>query len=206
MISAAELGHVLIYAPDERIARFIDVLNAAMREASIEGPRIESAFLAQIAHESGELRYTRELASGKTYDGREDLGNTKEQAIAAARAHDSTPGPWWKGRGLIQVTGFDNYVACGQALGLDLIDEPQLLEEPAGACRSAAWFWRNAKLRNGTHIDLNPVADTGDILKVSRVVNLGMLETSRIPNHFEERAKYYARFVSIYAKRTEAED
>ena len=206
MITLDELGHAYSFAPRERLERFIDPLNAAMKEFGIDTPAREAGFLAQVGHESGELRYVRELADGAAYTSRADLGNTRPEAIEAARAHDTLPGPWWKGRGLIQVTGYDNYLACGQALGLDLTDEPELLEQPAGACRSAAWFWRNAKLRDGTRIDLNPLADARDILSMSCVVNLGLVKTSRIPNHFEERAKYYARLVSVYARRDSEED
>lgn len=206
MISAAELHQVLTYAPAERIARFVEPLNAAMAEFAIAGEKIEAAFLATIAHESGELRYTRELADGSAYNDRADLGNTRPEAIEIARAHGALPGPRWKGRGFGQLTGYDNYKACGEALGLDLLDEPELLEQPAGACRSTAWAWRKAKLRDGSHVDLNPIAESGDFLTVSKVWNLGLVQTSGIPNHWKERAEYYARFVRVYVARRAEED
>lgn len=197
MITIYQLHKAYLYAPKDRLERFLGPLNAAMAEFGIDTVRREAGFLAQIGHESGELHYTRELASGEAYTNREDLGNTKPEAIAAATAHNAQAGPWWKGRGLIQVTGYDNYVACGEALGLDLVDEPQLLEQPAGACRSAAWFWRNAKLRDGTRVDLNALADVRDLWGMSCAVNLGLVESSRIPLHFDERSKYYARLISM---------
>jgi putative chitinase len=81
---------------------------------------------------------------------------------------DEAGGDGWhyRGRGLIQITGHDNYVACGTALGLDLIAQPELLEQPGPAARSAAWFWH----RNG----LNRPADARDIETITRRINGGL--------------------------------
>lgn len=125
-----------------RLAAFFTPLVAAMNEFEINTPARQAAFLAQVGHESGQLRYVRELADGIGYEGRKDLGNTQ-----------AGDGPRYKGRGLIQITGRANYAACGKALGLDLIAHPELLEQPVSACRSAAWFWQ-------TH-GLNVLADQG---------------------------------------------
>ncbi len=137
-----------------RAALFIDPLNAAMAEFDIDTPARQSSFLAQIGHESGQLLYVRELASGAAYEGRADLGNSQPG-----------DGVRFKGRGLIQITGRANYVACGIALGLDLLARPELLEQPVNACRSAAWFWKTR--------GLNELADTGDQVRVTRRVNGG---------------------------------
>jgi putative chitinase len=110
-------------------------LSLAMTEVEINTPQRASCFLAQVAHESGQLKYTRELASGIAYEGRADLGNTVPG-----------DGPFFKGRGFLQVTGRGNYGACGLALKLDLVAHPELLETPSGACRSAGWFWRKNAL------------------------------------------------------------
>src|SRR5690349_5242803 len=123
-----------------------------MQEFGISTPQQRAAFLAQIAHESGSLRYTRELADGLMYEGRGDLGNTQPG-----------DGPKYKGRGLLQITGRANYAACGAALGLDLIAHPELLETPSGACRSAAWFWQ----KHG----LNRFADTDSFGTLTKAIN-----------------------------------
>jgi putative chitinase len=133
---------------------FLPALNAAMAEFSINTPARQVSFLSQVGHESGQLRYVRELASGQAYEGRVDLGNTQRG-----------DGVRFRGRGLLQVTGRANYAACGKALGLDLLAQPELIELTVNACRSAGWFWQ-------TH-GLNALADAGDQVKVTRRINGG---------------------------------
>ena len=138
---------------------FVPVLNAAMsRHAIVTSLRI-AAFIAQVGHESGQLRYVREIW-GPTqqqagYEGRADLGNTVKG-----------DGSRYRGRGLIQVTGRANYAACGEALGLDLINKPELLELPQHAAMSAAWFWSTK--------GLNTLADQGQFAKITRRINGGL--------------------------------
>lgn len=136
-----ELLKIMPYAA-KRVDVFLAPLIAAMDEFEINTPARQAAFLAQVGHESGQLLYVKELASGEAYEGRKDLGNTRPG-----------DGVRYKGRGLIQITGRANYAACGAALGLDLIAEPELLEQPGNACRSAGWFWKTHRL--------NELADEG---------------------------------------------
>ena len=138
-----------------RATLFLAPLNAAMAEFNIDTAVRQASFLAQVGHESGQLRYVRELASGAAYEGRADLGNV----IAG-------DGVRFKGRGLLQVTGRANYAACGVALGHDLLAAPQLLEQTAFACRSAGWFWQSR--------GLNRLADAGDQERVTRRINGGV--------------------------------
>jgi putative chitinase len=149
-----QLIQIMPYAR-ARAPLFIDGINTAMDEFEINTPARQASFLAQIGHESGQLRYVQELASGAAYEGRADLGNTRPG-----------DGVRYKGRGLIQITGRANYAACGAALGLDLISHPELLEQPVNACRSAGWFWDVKKL--------NVWADLGDQEKVTRRINGGI--------------------------------
>jgi putative chitinase len=137
-----------------RAMAFAQPLTDAMAEHGIATPKRMAAFVAQIAHESEELRFTRELGTGAEYEGRADLGNTQPG-----------DGPKFKGRGLLQITGRANYAACGAALGLPLIDTPALLESPAGACRSAAWFW----VKHG----LSELADADKFGAITHRVNGG---------------------------------
>ncbi|MQA39042.1 glycoside hydrolase family 19 protein [Rugamonas aquatica] len=137
-----------------RAGLFLDAINAAMAEFGIDTPARQASFLAQVGHESGQLLYVQELASGAAYEGRKALGNN----VAG-------DGIRFKGRGLIQITGRANYTAAGAALGLDLVHYPEILEQPAHAARSAGWFWK-------TH-GLNALADAGDQVAVTRRVNGG---------------------------------
>lgn len=153
MITLAQLLVIMPYAK-ARAGTFIDPLNAAMAEFEINTPARVAAFLAQVGHESGQLQYVKELASGAAYEGRADLGNTSPG-----------DGVKYKGRGLIQVTGKLNYIEVGLALDLDCLNDPSVLETPANACRSAAWWWK----KHG----LNELADAGDFVKITKRINGG---------------------------------
>ena len=154
MISSTQLREAMPYAKLDRIAAFVQPLNDACDEFEISTPARKAAFLSQIAHESGSLQYTLELASGDAYEGREDLGNRQPG-----------DGRRFKGRGLIQVTGRANMAACGAALGLNLIEHPELLEVPVGASRSAGWFWKSR--------GLNRLADEDKFWSISKAINGG---------------------------------
>jgi len=113
-------------------------------------------FLAQMCHESGGLQWFKEFASGKAYEGRKDLGNT----------HPGD-GVKYKGRGPIQITGRYTYEKCGKYLGLDLVNNPTLLEQPENGFKSAAWFWCVFKPK------LNSYAAKDDIKMCTKLVNGG---------------------------------
>lgn len=133
-------------------------VRVACLEFGIVGPVRIAAFLAQVGHESGGFVYTRELwgptAAQARYEGRADLGNTQ-------------PGDGFRfrGRGLIQITGRDNYQRAAAGLGVDVVADPQLLEGRALAARSAAWWWK-------TH-GCNQLADAGDFVALTKRINGG---------------------------------
>ncbi|MGF6116704.1 putative chitinase [Janthinobacterium lividum] len=156
-MSAVTLVQLLAIMPlaRSRAPVFLAPLNAAMLEFGITTAARLASFLSQVGHESGQLRFVRELASGQAYEGRADLGNTQRG-----------DGVRFRGRGLLQVTGRANYAACGKALGLDLLAQPELLEQTVNACRSAGWFWQTR--------GLNALADAGDQERVTRRINGGV--------------------------------
>lgn len=138
----------------DNINKYLPYLNIFMIKYGINELIRIQMFLAQIGHESGELRYVEELASGKAYEGRTDLGNI----------HPGD-GVRYKGRGLIQLTGRSNYTQLSKVLGHDLVSFPQDLCLPDLAVQSACWFWQSR--------GLNEVADTGDFRRVTRIINGG---------------------------------
>lgn len=121
-------------------------------------------FMAQLTHESGNFRYMEEIASGKAYEGRKDLGN-----IYAG------DGVRYKGRGPIQLTGRANYRKYGQQLGIDLENNPEIVALPSMGLMVACKFWSD----NG----LNALADKDDMVAVTRRINGGT-------NGLEDRKKH----------------
>lgn len=150
-------------------ARYQSVLSAAADRYQINTPARLCAWLANVGHESGGLAFAAELWGPtdlqRRYDARADLGNTRPEAIRIARLHGSTPGRWWRGHGWIQTTGYDNHLATGRALGLDLLNQPDLLTVPEHAAMSAALFF-------ATHGCL-ALADAGDFDGVCDAINRG---------------------------------
>ncbi|MFA6879391.1 MAG: hypothetical protein WCQ81_03780, partial [Bacteroidales bacterium] len=96
------------------------------------------------------LRYTEELAGGKSHEGRKDLGN-----VCVG------DGIRYKGRGLIQITGRANYEAITKDAGINFVNAPTMLCEPAFATMDVCLYWNR---RN-----LNAIALTGDFKKVTKV-------------------------------------
>lgn len=147
-------------------------LNSAMAEAGITSKEEQAMFIAQLAHESAGFQYMEEIASGADYEGRSDLGNTQPG-----------DGVRYKGRGFIQLTGRSNYEAAGAALGLDLINNPELAATPENAARVAAWYWSSR--------GISEIAATGDFVGVTQAINGGT-------NGLEDRQNYYARAREVF--------
>ncbi|NNA03665.1 glycoside hydrolase family 19 protein [Pseudomonas lundensis] len=160
---------------------FVPVLNTAMVRFQIIGTKRVAAFIAQIGHESGQFRYVRELGSDQ-YLSKYDTGSLAKRLGNTPEADGD--GQKYRGRGLIQITGRANYKACGEALGLDLIRQPELLEKPQHACMSAAWFWASR--------GLNTMADAGQFDKITQRINGGQ-------NGAADRQALYARALKVLA-------
>jgi putative chitinase len=170
-VSVQQLRSIMPNLSEARANELMPHLNRAMQEAGINTPRRQAAFLAQLAHESGEFRYMEEIASGAAYEGRGDLGNTQPG-----------DGVRFKGRGPIQLTGRANYAAASQALGIDLVNNPTRAADPDVGFRTAAWYWNN---RN-----LNSYADAGNFDAITYRVNGGY-------NGKAERDAYYNRALQV---------
>lgn len=125
--------------------KFAPYIQNVCDKYQINTPVRQLCFLAQVGHESGGLFFTEELASGAAYEGRKNLGNTQPG-----------DGIKFKGRGLIQITGRNNYESMGLAFGADLVNNPSLLgakdiskctpEQLKNAALGAGWFWDTRKI------------------------------------------------------------
>ncbi|MEG0889506.1 MAG: hypothetical protein RSH25_13660 [Bacteroides sp.] len=172
-MTAKQLKEIMPYATAENVTRFLAYLNGTMETFEINTPLRQVHFLAQLAHESGSLRYVRELASGKAYEGRKDLGNLK-----------AGDGVKYKGRGLIQLTGRANYEAFNDWLDrsdVNVVDHPEQLEEPELAALVAGWFWNRA--------GLNKLADKDDLKGITKKINGGLNGFDDRKNHLIQAKK-----------------
>ncbi|NBA95496.1 glycoside hydrolase family 19 protein [Pseudomonas sp. R5(2019)] len=183
---------------------FVPALNRAMARFEIESRVRQAAFIAQVGHESGQLR---RLVENLNYDAKglaatwpnryraaDSNPNSKALSLAkrpeviandayAGRNGNIQAGDGWRyrGRGLIQLTGRSNYRSAGAALGLPLEDEPDLLEQPEQAALSAAWYWSTNRL--------NDLADAGRFQDIGSLINTGKL--GRVPHGAAERKALY---------------
>jgi predicted chitinase len=174
MLTDSDLQQIMPKLPQAKRQLYLPFLNKVMEIYEIDTPLRAAAFLAQIAHESAELRFMEEIwgptAQQKRYDPPTDL---------ARRLGNTQPGDGfrYRGRGPIQITGRANYKRYGDLLGVDLVGNPDLASTPQFAFSTAALFWKN----NG----LNELADVQDFITITRRINGGL-------NGLQDRQKYYA--------------
>ncbi len=170
-LTLSQLRSIMPHLPEQRAKEFLEPLNKAMTKYEINTPLRRAAFLGQLAHESGELRYMEEIASGEAYEGRKDLGNTQPG-----------DGKRYKGRGPIQLTGRTNYRTAGKALGYDLEGMPELAARPDIGCLIAGWFWSTR--------GLNKLADARDYKAITKRINGGY-------RGMEQRERYYRKALEV---------
>ena len=144
-------------------------LISAMDRGGITDKNERAMFLAQMRHESGNFKYDEEIASGKDYEGRKDLGNV-----------NPGDGVRYKGRGYIQLTGRANYRTYGNKIGVDLENNPDLAKRPDIAAAIAIAYWNSRVNKNA--------ARSGDVKTVTYNINGGSRGLS-------ERQKYFNDYV-----------
>jgi putative chitinase len=199
MITAEQIKEVCPNGKDEIVDAIANNLDLLSEYYEINTPLRLAHFLAQCGHESGGFRLMKEnlnySADGlnKIFPkyfknaGRDaNAYSRKPEMIAnvvyASRMGNGPPesGDGWKfcGRGLIQLTGRNNYESLAETLEMTLDEVVEYLETPGGALESAAWFWAN----NG----LNEIADTDDITRATKKVNGGTIGLEDRKHHLEE--------------------
>lgn len=158
-----------------RVDKFLPYINGYIEIFHIDTPKRMAHYLAQIAHESGELKYTKEIGN-EDYCHKYEVGNLGKQ-LGNTQKGD---GYRYKGRGLIQLTGRANYQVFQNTryCSDDIMSNPKLLEEPKLAVKSSMWFfWSHG---------CNVLADSDNFLGITKKINGGM-------KGVESRRKYLAR-------------
>jgi putative chitinase len=200
-------------AAQAEAAIYLPFLQGTCKAYEITNPRRIAGFLSQIGHESAGFKQLTENLNYSTdaiiklfgrhritieqanQYGRKPGQKADQQALAnilyggewgRKNLGNTQPGDGWRyrGRGLKQLTGRDNYARCGAAIGEDLINFPDRLLMPVNAALSAGWFWST----NG----LNAIADRGDLETLTRKVNGGM-------NGFSNRVALYHSGLTVFA-------
>ena len=157
IITESQLRQSMPHVRATSVATYLPIFNDILPKHGINTSLRLAHFFAQIGHETASLLYVKEIASGKAYEGRKDLGNV-----------NPGDGIKYKGRGLIQITGRNNYAAVSKWLfnNNKIIEQPQLLELPYYGTAASVWFWDIKRL--------NVEADKDDIRTITLRINGGL--------------------------------
>jgi putative chitinase len=177
MLTDEQLHAIMPRVSDTKGRELLPFLQAAMTECAIDRPAREAAFLAQVAHESGQFQFMQEIWGPTDAQRRYEPPST-----LATRLGNTEPGDGrrFKGRGPIQITGRANYRRFGDLLGVDLVSDPERAALPDLAFRIASLFW----MKKG----LNELADraTADAFReITKRINGGL-------NGLTDRERFYA--------------
>lgn len=179
MVADNQLAIIMPNLSSAKRALFLPFMQRAMDEFEITNPLREAAFLAQVAHESGEFRFMEEIWGPTTQQRRYEPVTSKSRDLGNTQPGD---GKRFKGRGPIQLTGRDNYKRYGAMLGLDLTSDPLSVATPAVGFRTTGLFWQ----KNG----LNELADKQFLKTITKRINGGF-------NGLEDRVRYYVRAKAV---------
>jgi len=166
MITDIMLKSIMPSAPIANISMYSEAFSKILPKYKIDTPKRIAAFLGQIAVESGQLKFTKELPSkwnkknpkdpkepvGSLYEGRKLLGNNQPG-----------DGPKFIGRGILQLTGRNNYDSFGKKVGEDLISKPELACDPIIATKIACQYFVDKGLLE--------LADVWNLDEITRKVN-----------------------------------
>lgn len=196
VITVQQLGEIMSNATEENINKYAPALNDEMAKFEVNTPIRIAHFIAQIAHESGSFRYSSEnlnysdkalMAVFGKYFPNLTIANeyARQPERIASRVYanrmgngDEASGDGWKfrGRGLIQLTGTENYTKCGKGIGRDLLNDPdQLATDAHAAVAASLWFWNSR--------GLNAHADNDDVNTITKRINGGL-------NGLDDRVSY----------------
>jgi putative chitinase len=179
------------------LVQWCDALNEILPEYGIDTPQRVAAFIAQCAHESGGFKFLKENLNYRAASLRKTFSKYfPDDAVAAAYANkpemianrvyanrmgngDEASGDGFRycGRGLIQLTGRDNYAFFAGSLDIPVEEAAEYLQTFEGAVQSACWFWETN--------NLNQWADKDDILTLTKRINGGTIGLEDRKKHYE---------------------
>ena len=200
-ISQEQLQQILPGNP--YLEHWCEALNKILPDYDISTPQRVAAFVAQAAHESGgftalheNLNYRPETLRKvfPKYFPTDDLANqyAHNPEMIANRVYanrmgngDEASGDGFRycGRGLIQLTGKQNYQAFADSIETPVEQVPDFLQTFEGAVQSACWFWENN--------NLNQYADSGDILTMTKRINGGTIGLEDRQNHYNQALQVF---------------
>jgi putative chitinase len=181
MLTDAQLQQIMPRLAAAKRQLYLPHLNQALQAYGVDTVLRTAAFIAQLAHESGEFRWMEEIWGPTDPQRRYEPPGTLAARLGNAQPGD---GKRFKGRGPIQITGRFNYAKYGALLGVDLLAKPELAASPECAFATAGLYWQS----NG----LNELADAGDFTRITRRINGG---TNGLP----DRQKYHALALGVLA-------
>ena len=167
--------------------KWTEALNNTFEKYGIDTPKRQAAFIGQCMHESAGFKTLEEnlnysakalmntwpsrfpdLNTAMIYERQPEKIANKVYGGRMGNADESSGEGWkYRGRGIKQLTGKENYERCGSSLGVDLVSDPDLLLDPKYAALSAGWFWNKH--------NLNDLADKADIETMTKRINGGLL-------------------------------
>lgn len=179
VITEDHLKLIMPQLPAAKREEYLPHLVEAMTTHSVNTPMRAAAFLAQIAHESVELKLMAELWGPTDQQKKYEPHTELSKSLGNTEKGD---GFRYRGRGPIQITGRANYKLYGEKLGVDLINNPDLAERAEHAFQLACAFW-------ASH-GLNELADAEDFKAITKKINGGL-------TGLEDREKYYEKAKKI---------
>lgn len=199
-----------ILTGNKQVEEYYNALCKALPKYDITTERRVAGFLAQCAHESNNFKVLKEnlnySADGlkrifpKYFKDVDPNDYARQPEKIANRVYanrmsngdeDSGDGWRYRGRGVIQLTGCDNYTRFAKDMGMSLDEVVDYLETIEGAIMSAAWYWNSRKI--------NSAAEDNDIVKMTKLVNGGTIG-------LEDRKKHYAHILEILGTEYEESD
>lgn len=182
MITETQLKRITPNLSAHKLHLYLPHLNQAMLAHQVDTMLRTAAFIAQLAHESGEFRFMEEIWGPTPAQQRYEPPSTLATRLGNVQPGD---GKRFKGRGPIQITGRFNYAKYGELLDVDLVSQPEAAARPELAFATAGLFWASNRL--------NELADDEQFVLITKRINGGT-------NGLADRENYYERAKAVLAE------